>query len=69
MAEDKNKQDLQNEVIAEEIKEETIELHDTHTQDSDEEIRHNRDMKAHDKDAIKKAEAEYSADSIKYLKA
>ena len=68
MAEDKSKQDLQNEVAIEEVKEETIELHDTHTQESDETLREHREKLAHDKDAIKKAEAEYSADSIKYLK-
>ena len=68
MAEDKNKQDLQNEIATEEIKEETVELHDTHTQETDEEIRKNRDTMAHNKEAIRKAEAEYSADSIKYLK-
>ena len=68
MAEDKNKQDLENQVANEEIKAETVELHDTHTQESDETLREHREHFAHDKDAIKKAEAEYSADSIKYLK-
>ncbi len=68
MAEDKTKQDLQNEVIAEEIKEEAVALHDTNTQESDETLREHREKFAHDKEAIKKAEAEYSADSIKYLK-
>ncbi|MBR1544525.1 MAG: DNA topoisomerase (ATP-hydrolyzing) subunit B, partial [Alphaproteobacteria bacterium] len=68
MAEDKNKQDLENQVLAEELKAETVELHDTHTQESDETLREHREKLAHDKDAIKKAEAEYSADSIKYLK-
>jgi len=68
MAEDKNKQDLNNQIITEEVKEETIELKETHTQESDESLREHREKFAHDKEAIKKAEAEYSADSIKYLK-
>ncbi len=68
MAENKNKEDLTLVETNTEIVEEIKELKDTFTQSSDEEIRHNREMKAHDKEAIKKAEAEYSADSIKYLK-
>ena len=43
-------------------------LKDTHTQESDESLRLNREKLANDADAIKKAEQEYSADSIKYLK-
>ena len=68
MAEDKNKQDLENEIETEELREETLELQDTNTQESDESLRLHREKFAHDKEAIKKAEAEYSADSIKYLK-
>ncbi len=45
-----------------------INLKETHTQDSDESLRLNREKLANDTDAIKKAEQEYSADSIKYLK-
>ena len=41
---------------------------ETHTQESDASLREAREKFANDADAIKKAEADYSADSIKYLK-
>ncbi len=68
MSENKDKKDLEITIENEEIQEEVIELKETQTQESDESLRAQRDLMAHDKDAIKKAETEYSADSIKYLK-
>ena len=41
---------------------------ETHTHESDASLREAREKFANDADAIKKAEADYSADSIKYLK-